>query len=102
MKLQFRRNFLAFLVLTVVLGYLHFSNGVDRSFIDYDDLEVVRRMLKHNFETYVNEWLPDRRNYSFPLRDLSLYLDQWLGQDSQSVFFISNFLNFLVSGLIFF
>lgn len=101
MKFLIHRNFLAFLVLTLILGYLHFRNGLDRSFIDYDDLEVVRRMLKHNFETYFTEWLPKRTNYGFPVRDLSLFIDHWIGKESQSIFFVSNFIYFTVSAFLF-
>jgi Ca2+/Na+ antiporter len=65
-------------------------------------LEVVRRMLKHDFETYFTEWLPVRKNYGFPIRDLSLFIDHWLGGDNQAIFFISNFFYFVVSALLFF
>ena len=101
MKPHLNRKLILFVLMTVILGMIHFKNGVERTFIDYDDLDVVRRMLKLDFTAYIQEWLPDRRHYAFPVRDLSLFADHWLGGNNQSLFWISNFLYFTVSALFF-
>ncbi|MEI8026235.1 MAG: hypothetical protein WCI18_07785 [Pseudomonadota bacterium] len=101
MKALLNRNLAIYLLMTLILAVLHFKNGLERTFIDYDDLDVVRRMLKLDFVTYFQDWLPDRRHYAFPIRDLSLFVDHWLSGDGISLFWISNFLYFAISALFF-
>ena len=101
MKLHLNRNSFCFLILTAILGYLHFKNGVDRHLIDYDDLDFVRPLFKLNFESYLLDWLPERRHYAFPIRDLTLFIDYWLGGDNSSLFWISNFFYFIIAALFF-
>lgn len=101
MKLPLNRNSFCFLILTAILGYLHFKNGLDRTLINYDDLDVIRPLFKLNFEGYLLDWLPERRHYAFPIRDLTLFIDHWLGGDKNSIFWISNFFYFIISALFF-
>ncbi|MSP19668.1 MAG: hypothetical protein EXR74_08870 [Bdellovibrionales bacterium] len=101
MKRHLNRSSVFFLILTGILSYLHFKNGLDRNFINYDDLDVVSPLFKLNFEGYFFDWLPDRKHYAFPLRDLTLFIDHWLGGDNNSILWISNFFYFTISAFFF-
>lgn len=73
---------LAALWLLVVVGAaaLQWSDGKfkGRGLIDYDDFEIIRPMLKLDWQQYWSEWFPDRTNYAFPLRDVTHFFDQWV------------------------
>ena len=89
--------FIFFFSLIAFLGYLQFNSGAQRNLIDYDDLDVVAKMLKFDLHSYFTDWLPDRRNYAFPLRDLSIFFDQWISTKEYPSFWISNFFYFTLS-----
>jgi hypothetical protein len=97
MNIKLKHLLVSFLVLSVILGFLHFNTPLQRNLIDYDDLDVVAKMLKLDWYQYFFSWLPDRRNYAFPLRDATLFLDELLSTERLPTFWISNFFYFLVS-----
>jgi hypothetical protein len=87
-------------VLIALSAAIQWSDGKfsGRDFIDYDDLSVVTPMLKLNWTEYWSRWFVDRTNYAFPLRDATLFFDQWLSQYfSRGVFWVSQFVLHAVS-----
>jgi hypothetical protein len=79
---SWRWLWLTLMILTPILVVLHYSDGVikARNFINYDDLDLIKPMLKLSLSDYFQVWLPDRNNHAYPLRDMTYFLDQWLGQ----------------------
>ncbi len=87
---------LLLICLILMLGYLHFPTGfnLQRKLIDYDDLEVVAKMMNLDLSSYFNEWLPNRIHYAFPVRDITIFFDKWLSPQTEGQFWISNFVLF--------
>lgn len=74
---------------------IHWSDGQysERTFIDYDDLQVITPMLKLTWTEYWQNWFPDRTNYAFPIRDLTHFLDQMAEPyATQGFFWVTHFL----------
>ncbi len=64
-------------IIVLAAAALQWSDGnfLARNLIDYDDFEIIRPMLKLDWHGYWNDWLPERTNYAFPLRDLTHFFD---------------------------
>jgi hypothetical protein len=95
-----RKITLIWFILIAISAAIQWSDGKfsGRDFIDYDDLSVVTPMLKLNWTEYWSRWFVDRTNYAFPLRDATLFFDQWLSQYfSRGVFWVSQFVLHAVS-----
>lgn len=70
------------IVILPMLTLLHYSDGVvrERQMINYDDLDLIKPMLKGSLGEYFTLWLPDRNNHAYPLRDMTYFLDQWVSE----------------------
>ncbi len=77
-----RKVALTVLLLLPILTFLHYSDGRvrDRTFINYDDLDLIKPMLDKSFTEYFTQWLPVRDNHAYPLRDMTYFVDKWLGE----------------------
>jgi hypothetical protein len=87
-------------VVVLAAAALQWSDGtfLKRELIDYDDFEVIRPMLKLDWNGYWQEWFPDRTNYAFPLRDATHFFDQMLGKYfGFGMAWVTQFLFFAVS-----
>lgn len=75
-----RKIVIAVALLFPVLLFLHYSDGQikERTFINYDDLDLIKPMLTKSVSEYFTEWLPDRNNHAYPLRDFTYFADHWL------------------------
>lgn len=81
MKLD-RKVIILILSFIPILTLLHFSDGnfKDRQFINYDDLDLIQPMLEKTLGGYFSDWLPDRNNHAYPVRDLTYFADDFIGQ----------------------
>lgn len=56
---------------------LHFCDQLStpRNLIQYDDEQLVKPIVEMSVSRYVQEWLPNRDNHAYPLRDATYFAD---------------------------